>query len=119
MEQKRAEIGGEFLPLIASLSKQVLRGEPGTRLNPYRRTRSATAGDDPSRGVPGAATTLIGTRTLVVLSVSGHGTEHGTLHVFDTAMGAAVSEPVPHVKPHGRLGRLAWGRARLGRPGTG
>jgi prolyl oligopeptidase len=42
----------------------------------------------------------------VAVSLSEHGTEDGTLHVFDAASGKVVDEPIPHVNLAG--GSLAW-----------
>jgi prolyl oligopeptidase len=44
--------------------------------------------------------------SLVAVSLSEHGTEDGTLHVFEVATGAAVGEPIPHVNLMG--GSVAW-----------
>jgi prolyl oligopeptidase len=43
---------------------------------------------------------------LVAVSLSEHGTEDGTLHVFDVATGATVGDPIPHVNLMG--GSVAW-----------
>jgi prolyl oligopeptidase len=43
---------------------------------------------------------------LVAVSLSEHGTEDGTLHVYDVASGEVVGEPVPHVNLMG--GSVAW-----------
>ncbi len=42
----------------------------------------------------------------VAVSMSEHGTEDGTLFVFDAASGEAVGEPIPHVNLMG--GSMAW-----------
>lgn len=42
----------------------------------------------------------------VAVSLSEHGSEDGTLHVYDVASGAEVCEPVPHVNAMG--GSTAW-----------
>ena len=42
----------------------------------------------------------------VAVSLSEHGDEDGTLHVYDVASGDAVSEPIPHVNVMG--GSTAW-----------
>ena len=42
----------------------------------------------------------------VAVSVSEHGTEDGTLHVYDVPSGADVGEPIPHVNVMG--GSVAW-----------
>jgi prolyl oligopeptidase len=42
----------------------------------------------------------------VAVSLSEHGTEDGTLHVYDVATGEAVGEPIPHVNVMG--GSTAW-----------
>jgi prolyl oligopeptidase len=44
--------------------------------------------------------------TQVAVSLSQHGTEDGSLHVFDVETGRAVSEPIPHVNLMG--GSVAW-----------
>jgi len=44
--------------------------------------------------------------TKVAVSLSEHGTEDGTLHVFDAATGKVVDEPIPHVNLMG--GSMAW-----------
>ncbi len=44
--------------------------------------------------------------TRLAVSLSEHGTEDGTLHVFDVASGEAVDEPIPHVHLMG--GSMAW-----------
>jgi prolyl oligopeptidase len=46
----------------------------------------------------------------LAVSLSQHGTEDGSLHVFDGASGEVVDEPIPHVKSDGRLDGLAPGR---------
>jgi prolyl oligopeptidase len=43
---------------------------------------------------------------LVAVSLSEHGTEDGTLHVYDVASGVDVCEPIPHVNVMG--GSTAW-----------
>jgi prolyl oligopeptidase len=42
----------------------------------------------------------------VAVSLSEHGTEDGTLHVFDVDSGKTVDEPIPHVNVMG--GSMAW-----------
>ena len=42
----------------------------------------------------------------VAVSLSEHGTEDGTLHVYDVASGEVVGEPIPHVNLMG--GSVAW-----------
>lgn len=42
----------------------------------------------------------------VAVSLSGHGTEDGTLHIFDAGTGEVVDEPIPHVSLAG--GSMAW-----------
>lgn len=42
----------------------------------------------------------------VAVSLSEHGTEDGSLHVFDVASGEVVDEPIPHVNLMG--GSMAW-----------
>ena len=44
--------------------------------------------------------------TRLAVSLSEHGTEDGTLHVFDVASGEVVDEPIPHVHLMG--GSMAW-----------
>jgi prolyl oligopeptidase len=44
--------------------------------------------------------------TKVAVSLSEHGTEDGTLHVFDVASGKTVDEPIPHANLMG--GSMAW-----------
>ena len=44
----------------------------------------------------------------VAVSLSEHGTEDGSLHVFDVASGERVEEPIPHVNLMG--GSMAWRR---------
>ena len=46
--------------------------------------------------------------TRLAVSLSEHGTEDGTLHVFDVASGEVVDEPIPHVHLMG--GSMAWRR---------
>ena len=42
----------------------------------------------------------------LAVSLSEHGTEDGTLHIFDVASGRVVDEPIPHVHLMG--GSMAW-----------
>ena len=42
----------------------------------------------------------------LAVSLSEHGTEDGTLHIFDVASGEVVDEPIPHVHLMG--GSMAW-----------
>lgn len=44
--------------------------------------------------------------TRVAVSLSEHGTEDGTLHVYDVESGTVVDEPIPHVNVMG--GSMAW-----------
>jgi len=43
---------------------------------------------------------------LIAVALSEHGTEDGTLHVFDLGSGAVVGEPIPHASLMG--GSVAW-----------
>lgn len=43
---------------------------------------------------------------LVAVSLSEHGTEDGSLHVFDVGTGTVIDEPIPHVNLMG--GSVAW-----------
>ena len=44
--------------------------------------------------------------TKVAVSLSEHGTEDGTLHIYDAGTGEIVDEPIPHVNLTG--GSVAW-----------
>ena len=50
--------------------------------------------------------------TKVAVSLSEHGTEDGTLHVYDPGTGKVVDEPIPHVNLIG--GSVAWRARRVG-----
>jgi prolyl oligopeptidase len=45
---------------------------------------------------------------LVAVSLSSHGTEDGTLHVFDTAKGEPADTPIPRVSSGTAGGSIAW-----------
>jgi len=45
---------------------------------------------------------------LVAVSLSSHGTEDGTLHLFSTASGEPVGDPIPRVNSGTAGGSLAW-----------
>ena len=66
---------------------------------------------DPNVIDPSGATTIdwftpSPTGGLVAVSLSEHGTEDGSLHVFDVETGEVVDEPIPHVNLMG--GSMAW-----------
>jgi prolyl oligopeptidase len=99
------------------------------------RTGLAELGDervllDPNRLDPSGGTTVdwfvpSPDGSLVAVSLSEHGTEDGTLGVYDVASGNAVEEPIAHVNSGTAGGSLAWradGRAfwytRHPAPGT-
>src|SRR5919198_1414819 len=46
--------------------------------------------------------------SLLAVSLSSHGTEDGTLHVYDVATGDLAEEPIPHVNSGTAGGSLAW-----------
>jgi prolyl oligopeptidase len=68
---------------------------------------------DPNEIDPSGATSIDffvpspdGTR--IAVSLSEHGTEDGTLHVFDVATGEVVDEPIPHVNSGTSGGSMTW-----------
>ena len=67
-------------------------------LDPWRSTRPAR------RASTGSCPSPDGSR--VAVSLSEHGDEDGTLHVYDVASGEHVGEPIPHVNVMG--GSMTW-----------
>ena len=84
---------------------------PGDADRPGRHPRRAHAGRPGSHRPVGRDDDRLvrapaGWERQVAVSMSEHGTEDGTLHVFDVASGEVVDEPIPHVHLMG--GSMAW-----------